>query len=404
MFIQYGIINFKYLFLFLSPLFNATREFFKENDDKLNPFFITFTNFLSLILCGSMFFISEYLTKSDKKEKNNISIKNNQIEGNKNSLLIQIIISKKKKELENKKKKEKKKFFFLLLLSSIQMTAEIAKKHFRSETIEQFKYSLLVLVELLFSIIFSLIFLNFSIYKHQYISFGIFCFCHIIFFVQTILNLNLTTIKFFKSFLYFYTFEKTYCLMHVLGKKYLDTFNDGVYLFLFKVGIIGLPPLLLYDFIANLCGLGDKYHGIIKTLFHNFKVWNFVIELFYSMIADIGIWLTINYFSPCHYIILEITKNILNLSINLIKNRHKELFSKEELLVFYLLYPLIIFDVLIFNEILILNVCGLSDNTRINILKRERLDFKIPSNRLTPNINGELDQDDILDYYEEESY
>ena len=122
------------------------------------------------------------------------------------------------------------------------------------------------------------------------------------------------------------------------------------------------------------------------------------------MIADIGIWLTINYFSPCHYIILEITKNILNLSINLIKNRHKELFSKEELLVFYLLYPLIIFDVLIFNEILILNVCGLSDNTRINILKRERLDFKIPSNRLTPNINGELDQDDILDYYEEESY
>ena len=337
MFIQFGIINFKYLFLFLSPFLNATREFFKENDDSLNPFFITFTNFLSLTLCGIMHLISEYLAKSDKKVRNNTSIKNNQlIEGSNNSLLAQIIESNKKIELDkiiNKRKKEVTKIFYILFLASLQMIAEIIKKHFRNEKIEQFKYSLLVLIELLFSIIFSVMFLNFSIYKHQYVSFGIFCFCHVIFFIQSMVYLRkITIIKLFKSFLYFYSFEKTYCLLDVLGKKYLDTFNDGVYLLLFKIGITGLSPLLLYDIIANLYGLDDKYHGIIKTIFHNFKFWHFTIELFYSIISDIGIWLTINYFSPCHYIILEITKNVLNLFILLIRNKEDNYFSKGVLL------------------------------------------------------------------------
>ena len=218
------------------------------------------------------------------------------------------------------------------------MFAELVKKNFRKEKIEQFQNSFLVLNDLLFSIIFSLIFLNFSIYKHQYISFGIFCFCHIIFFIQTLIHLNkiddITTLQCFKSFLYFYTYTKIFCLVDVLGKKYLDTFNDGVYLLLFKMGIIGLPPLLLYDIIANLSGLDDKYHGIIKTIFHDFKIWQFFIKLFYSIISDIGIWLTINYFSPCHYIILEITKNFLTIIIHIIRDEEKDLYSKEELIYF----------------------------------------------------------------------
>ena len=249
-------------------------------------------------------------------------------------------------------------------------------------------------------------FLNFSIYKHQYVSFLIFCVCHIIFFIQTIIYLKITTIQFFKSFLYFYSFEKAYCLLDVLGKKYLDTFNDGVYLLLFKIGIIGLPPLLIYDFIANLCGLNDKYHGIFKTIFHNFKFFDFSIELFYSIIADIGIWLTINYFSPCHYIILEITKNILNLSIRLIKKKEKKLFSEKELIVFFIFYPIIIFDVLVFNEILILDFWGFSDNTRIKILKREKLDCKIVSTNLSSDSYEDRDESSIqdLELYKEEDF
>ena len=413
MLIKFGIINFKYLFLFLSPLFNAIRKLFKENDDNLNPFFISFINFLSLILCGSMFFLSEYLSKSDKLAQNNkineLIEYNEKSLRNTNSLLAQIRESNikiKLDKIENMKKKEKNKLYFVLLLSSLQMLSEIIKKHFRNEKIGQFDYSLLVLIELFYSIVFSMMFLNFSIYKHQFVSFLIFFFCHFIIFIYTILNLKEKTAQIFKSFLYFYSFEKSYCLLDVLGKKYLDTFNDGVYLLLFKIGIIGLTPLLIYDIIANLCGIDDKYHGIIKTIFHNFKFWYFVSELFYSIIADIGIWLTINYFSPCHYIILEITKNILNLIILLIKKEEKDYFSKEELILFCVFYTIIIFDVLVFIEILILDFWGFSDNTRIKILKREKLDSKIVSTNLSSDSYEDRDESSIqdLELYKEEDF
>ena len=52
------------------------------------------------------------------------------------------------------------------------------------------------------------------------------------------------------DFLFVVCYELFYCLVDVLGKKYLNKYLDGVYLFLFKWGIIISIPFLIYDLIA----------------------------------------------------------------------------------------------------------------------------------------------------------
>ena len=99
-------------------------------------------------------------------------------------------------------------------------------------------------------------------------------------------------------------------------------------------------------------------------------------------------------------------KNILNLIVLLIKKEEKDYFSKEELILFCVFYPIIIFDVLVFNEILILDFWGFSDNTRIKILKREKLDSKIVSTNLSYDSNEDRDESSIqdLELYKEEDF
>ena len=45
-----------------------------------------------------------------------------------------------------------------------------------------------------------------------------------------------------------------------------------------------------------------------------------------------------------------------------------------QIITFYIIYPIVIFIVLIFNEIIILNFCGLQYNTRYYIMLRQKID------------------------------
>ena len=64
-----------------------------------------------------------------------------------------------------------------------------------------------------------MIFLGFSLYNHQYLSIIIILLCIIIFFIESIIyEIDLTVMNVFQSFIYFFFFEKLYCLSDVLGK------------------------------------------------------------------------------------------------------------------------------------------------------------------------------------------
>ena len=386
MFIEFGIANPKLLFIFLTPIIWKIDNFLGDSGYK-DKFYFVFIEFLSQTLCGIIHLIIIFLSKSKIEHKSSKYIEN--IKGNDNSLKAQLIESMNLKKKEELKKAKIMKILYILFLASLEMSALLIQFCFEKNKIRHLHFSLLVIFELSNLIIFSLLFLNYTLYKHQIVSFIIFLISHIIFFIQSNEELNIK--KFIKAFLYYYSYEKLYCVYDIFGKKYLNNFMDSIYLLLFKIGITGLIPLLLYDGIFYLCGVDDRYHGIFRTLIDDFKILYILRNLFFSMNLHIGIWLIINYFSPCHYIIMDIFENFLEIIYIEIEDKEKEnKFSKKQLNTFYILYPILILDTLIFNEIFILKFCGFYENTKKYIMERGNSEF-----------NNHHSKHSVADTYEE---
>ena len=390
MIIQSGLFNYKYLFLLLFPIFHQIRNLIPPIKKNKNPYYKSFNKFFSFLFCGVLHLITKCTIKSEKKNQTIELQKSDQIGSinevelisdiNKvNSIHVEIY----EKLIEEEKKKikirNKNNILYLLLISILQMIATLFKNIFKESINSRLINNLPILMESIFIIIFSMIFLGFSLYIHQYLSLAIILICIIIFYIESIIyETNLTVINIFQSFIYTFFYEKIYCLSDVLGKKYLNKYMDDFYLFLFKIGIITTIPLLIYDIIAFFCKLDIKYHGIIQTIFVDSELWVFPSTLLTYILSEIGLWLTIYYFSPCHLIILGTLEDFLELifSFLYINNKLYNIGRKEIIITFYALYPIVFFSILVFNEIIILNLCGLNENTTKYIMKRELIDDK----------------------------
>ena len=79
------------------------------------------------------------------------------------------------------------------------------------------------------------------------------------------------------------------------------------------------------------------------------------------------------YFTPCHYIIYENIANFLEIIANQVLYSKNNL-CDEEKNSYYVLYPFLLFGTFVFNEIIILNFCGLNHNTKNEIMKRVNID------------------------------
>ena len=88
---------------------------------------------------------------------------------------------------------------------------------------------------------------------------------------------------------------------------------------------------------------------------------------------EIGLWLTIYFYNPCYYFIFETIADFLEIVLSKYDKTSIK-YSTEQLITFYILYPIILFSICVFNEIIILNFWGLSYNTKIKIIERERKD------------------------------
>ena len=392
MFIQFGILDYKLLIILLLPFIRQIQKIsYDKSDTASNPFFIAFIDFSGFTFCGLIYILTKFLAKPEiqKKEENENECNKNQIEIElvtkdmdsqlkvNHSLkeeIIQSILMSKKENSKKLKLQKRNKILLILILAGFHILALLIRNKFRDKIDKNLLQNIPALFQIFFLISFSILFLGYSLYFHQYVSMALISICIIIFLLEAaIYTKEITYEKFFLCLLYYFSYELFYCLSDVLGKKYLNTYIDGVYLFLFKIGITGLVPLLFYDAIANLSDLDDKYHGIFQTLFH-LEFYNTLFFLFLSIIILIGIWLVIYYYSPCHFIIIETLGDFINIIyINFIEKENKD-FKKEEIISFFILYPFLILGVLVFNEVIILNFFKLNHNTKYYILQRAKID------------------------------
>ena len=221
------------------------------------------------------------------------------------------------------------------------MSGLFLKNKFKDKINKNLLEHIPALFQIIFLISFSIIFLGYSLYLHQYVSMILIGIFLTIFLLEAgIYTEEVTTIKFIVCLLYYFSYEILFCLLDVLSKKYLNLYIDGVYLFLFKIGLASLIPLLLYDTIAYSSDFGDKYHGIIQTLFFDLSFLISLLFIFLSVIDMVGVWLVIYYFSPCHFIIIGTLEDFINFIYTHFIDRKMRNVIKEKLLVllFYILF------------------------------------------------------------------
>jgi len=423
MLIQFGNLQIKLLIPILFPIFLKLRRLNRRNNKITSAVFKGFNDFLSLTLCGFFNLILLFNTKSSKdnqtKDQKKIKSKaelkplenndglesapKNESENEQNvkpNMIQNYLLEIKNKNTENEKKQKKRKIVYILIIAFLQFAAVIIKNIWKSKIEEALKLNISVLMEIIFFIFFSVKFLGLKIYSHQIFSIVGITILLMIFFIESLIYKSKQGfVGVLLSIIYYFVVSILYCLSGVLGKRYLNTFIDSIYSFLFKIGIVGLIPLTLYGIIISFVNI-DNNNIKIFQIFYDISFGIYLLDLFFSLLFEIGLWLTIYYFTPCHYIIYESIADFLEIILSELENKQSfdEIYSKEQKITFFILYPIFIFIVLVFNEIIILNFCNLSFNTNIKIMERERKDI------LSYDIKDEeLVEEDIEDIVNEGS-
>lgn len=384
MLIEFGELKIKLLIPLLFPIFLKLRRLSRKKNKITSPAFKGFNDFLSLSLCGIFYLIIIINTKSTKNKNNKIKKEeenkavNKNINSNNDSQKepMNMISQIQMKNIEVEKLQNRKKLYIILTISGIQLIAVIIKNLWKDKIEEGLKLNISVLMEIIFFICLSMKFLDLIIYSHQIFSMIGISICLMTFFIESIIYNKIKFINVIKSIIYYFAVQIFYCLSDVFGKKYLNSFIENIYYFLFKIGIFGLIPLCLYGFIISFVDIDKKY-----KIFQHFSEISFgiyILDLFFSCLFEIGLWLTIYYFTPCHYIIFEVIGDFLEIILSRFEDKDNDnLYSKGQNISYFIIYPIIIFIVFVFNEIIILNFCDLSYNTKVKIMEREKEDVFI---------------------------
>ena len=176
--------------------------------------------------------------------------------------------------------------------------------------------------------------------------------------------------------------NKTYKLKsdHVLEKYFMDTYKESPYYVMLYEGVYGS---LITGFMAiplsyttckwskSICNRYGKYFSleILKEDLMELSYWGFNLSLFLGgIICNIFTRLAIEAFSPCHQNVSDCLSSLLLL------------FFEQEFTNALKLFPGVIFVTLgslIHSEIIIVHICGLSENTKKEINVRSASDIAI---------------------------
>lgn len=397
MLIGFSKLNSKLLILIIFPIFEPIRKLFDEKrEDKSNDnnFFKLFRFYLSYILSIIFIIIIKCRTKEDKRNifnkiKNINVIKKKEEKVNEDNNMVksddQSWINPQEKVKKNlKKEKMIKQIIFVGLLLLILLILNIFNIIFRDQysddgwnfVLHIGKQSFGVFFEIIYFIVLSMFAMKYKIYKH-----------HLVSLIVILINLIFLIISFIICFpdciiqtiIYYLFYSFLFCLFCILLKKYLNLFCNAPYNIMLSIGIISSIILLIYDIIMfsifeNNENYNNKY-GIIfgfKNMTNSFSIPIFLFDVILQFFSNIGIWMTIYYYSPFHYIISESMSEYLFILYDFIifKRDYKIL----DIILYTVIYIINFIFFLIFNEIIILKFWGLNFNIKENIEERQMID------------------------------
>ena len=215
-----------------------------------------------------------------------------------------------------------------------------------------------------------------KIYRHQVFSLIIIGVCIILSNILIIAGGDNPNIWW--NILFLFLIDALYGLYNVLEKKYFNKYMDTPDHLMFVIGLMSLIIVLLYETITFFAlGKDWDFNGIFYQLEKNFENNNLYPLIFLGDIATAFVWilgiqLTVYWFTPCHFIISESVSQILSTFIN---NNLKDHSIYTKISVYFFSF-IILIAAFIYNEVIIIKLYHLEDDTKKYILKRaeEKID------------------------------
>ena len=293
MFIEFYQLNAKLLVLIIFPIFSLLEDISnKEYIVKNNQLFISFRYFLSYILAGIFLIIFKIRNRmsSPKTRLNSFDEKKEED-----------VIDK----VFNQKLKKRKLISFLLIviLCCIGIFCQLYRKLFIKPEFEIGNQSIELLFDILTLIALSYFILHQKLYEHHFVSSGIMVAILLILFILSIPYMDLI----FGALAYYIFYSILFSLYDVLKKKFMNILFYTPYFIMLMIGTINTTLLLIFDIIAY--NTNPDISGVIIGFKDNINsvedIFWLILGLILECIWNLGFWLTIYYFTPCHVFISE---------------------------------------------------------------------------------------------------
>ena len=389
MLIEFGIIDYKIIIPLIYPIFYQIRRLIHKDDEK--ALFEFFTNFCGYLFSGIVYLIIKHrMKKLNSKNIEKINSKNDNDKEDSGKELVNVVIEKQfrlvstikfsENQLNLEKKKidkinSKKQYIYVLSLVLIYLFPMFLDSYTLVNNFDIGTSSSISLFVSIFSnIILSKIILGEKIYSHQIFASMIILISILIviilFLIKAIhiesnIGVNIALITFISSF---------YSLFNIMEKRYYNKFVDSPYHLMYVIGLFATILILVYEiFTVLIVGIDSNLNGIFYQFYKNCERFQYLyILIFISDILTAFIWLwgiqlTVYFFTPCHFIISESISQIISFFINDTISEY----SDGEQATIIIFFFIIIFATLIYNEVLIINICSLSNNTKKNINLRQ---------------------------------
>ena len=413
--ISFGACNKKYWFLILGifitmiiyMVFANGLNYYNSNSAKN---FINVLSYTFLLSLGESLMIIPELILKKKISSNNIESNNNNINENKSKDINSKINKNEKiknrtiKYIFNKKSIKfslKENIFFysagiLKLFSDIifiyyQISIEKIDSYMNIITFS-FKF------EFFFLFLLSKIMYNIRFYRHQYLSIIILTLFGLIKYIIKYYNKGIGTLFLYMIIHLIYSFIKSLLTVYIKGLmeyKYITPYKAC-----YKYGVINLIIITIIYIIVSFLPCDDDnescsvifnekhYYAHILDTFSIPGLFMFIILLLKAIILVLD-YIIILEFSVCHsFLFIELNQILETSSFKNIKDTY---FYSIIVLIFFFLG---IFFVLLFLEMIELNICKISYNTKRNIESRAKVDsFYSILNDIETDEEEEIEED-----------
>ena len=370
-----GKINKYFIFPFLSPIFIFIRDVLLHQAQMKT---IGLRKILQYELydgimhssCILLYIIESIRIRKGKEEKKKIE-----------NIVLQQMSRKKKKP-------DRFKIFFIILTIGFALNNYISTKMLsESDTIFEIR-----IYHVIFNAIFCKFILGYKVHKHQLLSIISILVGWVLISIPIYVKLKVYDIYWNLIYLLFAIFYPFYL---ALLKYLIEKYFESVSLYMFFIGV----TLIIISIILNIVNSFINYSNFSDLI----NIFNFTYnKLLFSFafvsgaIVKFILCVTIEHFSPNIFILTNVISSLIAWVYNVSYKKPKIEGGLNIMYIIFLSmgYFIILISCLIYNEIIILNFCNMSENT--NAIIKDRLEI---DEQLSEFDSEERNYEDIGGYY-----